>query len=96
MIFPIHESGSNVVSNVVVDSSDDYIRSEQCSDEYVLSGDEKPLWQSIDKYACAGAAISQAFATAVWLPTCLLPPGCPHKVVSSIAIHEGKIGRAHV
>ena len=77
------------MSNVVVDSSDDYIRSEQCSDEYVLSGDEKPLWQSIDKYACAGAAISQALATAEWLATCLLPPGCPLKVVSSTAISEG-------
>ena len=28
-LYPIHEDGSNNVSNVVIDSSDDYIRSEQ-------------------------------------------------------------------
>ena len=85
-LYPIHEDGSNIVSNVVIDSSDDYIRSEQCSDEYMLSGDEKPLWQAIDNHACKGASVSQAFAEK-WMPLSQpLPLGCPLKVVSAIAI----------
>ncbi len=67
-----------------------HICSEQCSDKYVLPGDEKSLWIAIDKHACAGASVSQAFAEN-WMPLSdPLPLGCPLKDISVIAIREGK------
>ncbi len=88
-LYPIHEGGDCGVKTFI-DSSDDYIRSEQCSDEYKLSGDEKPLWQTIDEWTCKGASVSQAFAVK-WMPLSHpLPLGCPLKDVSAIAIKEGE------
>ncbi len=75
------------MGNVLLDR---YVCSDQCSDKYTLSGDEKPLWDAIDKYACAGASISEAFAER-WMPiSYALPLGCPLKDVSSIAVKEGE------
>ena len=66
-------------------------RSEQCSDEYKLSGDEKPLWQTIDESTCKGAFVSQAFAVK-WKPLSHpLPLGCPLKDVQLLPSKRGSV-----
>ena len=75
-------------SSDLSNSLERYIRSEQCSDAYTFQGEEKLLWHAIDSSACAGASISESLAEK-WMPTDVVPLGCPLKDVSTIAIREG-------
>ncbi len=63
-LYPIVEdpasNGGSTANNVLISSSDEYLRSEQCSDEYLLAGNEQPLWEAIDKASCTGASVSEA------------------------------------
>ena len=80
-LFPIHENGYQEQSNmdvpphgIHIDKSDDYIRSEDCQDEYKLSCNEYPLWHAIDVSSCNGASMSQAFAAHESSPPLRVPP----------------------
>jgi len=96
-LFHINENGYQEQSNmdvpphgIHIDKSDDYIRSEDCQDEYKLSGNEYPLWHAIDVSSCNGASMSQAFARE-WMPmNHPLPLGCPLKDISSVYIRDGE------
>ncbi len=83
-LYPIVEDpasdGSLPVSacNVLITSSDEYLRSEQCSDKYTLPGDEKPFHRQIFVLwrFYLGGLCTKMDASIVSPPCGLSPQGC--------------------
>ncbi len=88
-MYPIHEDGlERSLDNVdaEVSCSPKFLGQDACTDNYVMKGDEAPMWEAVDNRACAGADLAQQFSKH-WLPVSYpLPLGCPLKECTSIAL----------